>query len=48
MHDKLKIATVIPPHVNPVSSYKNLLKVYSYIAKNFNAEISVFVDKILP
>lgn len=48
MPGRLKIATVIPPHVNPVSSYNSLLKVYSYIAKNFDAEITVFADKKLP
>ena len=44
---KLKIATVIPPHVNLNSSYFNLAKVYSYIVKNYNAEITVFVDNKL-
>ena len=44
---RLKIATVIPPHVNLHSSYLNLAKVYSHIAKNYEAEMTVFVDKKL-
>lgn len=42
---KLRIATVIPPHVNLNSSYLNLAKVYSLIVRKYNAEITVFVDK---
>ena len=42
---RLKIATVIPPHVNLSSSYLNLAKVYSHIVKNYDAEITVFIDK---
>lgn len=41
----LKIAAVIPPHVNLSSSYLNLAKVYSCITKKYNAEITVFVDR---
>jgi len=42
---KLRIAAVIPPHVNLDSSYLNLAKVYSRIARKYNAEITVFIDK---
>ena len=42
---KLKIATVIPPHVDLNSSYLNLAKVYSYIVKHYNADVTIFVDK---
>ena len=40
---KTRIASVIPPHVT-TQSFVNLSKVYSYISKKYNAEITVFVD----
>ncbi len=43
---KLRIATVIPPHVT-TQSHINLAKVYGYIARKYNAEITVFIDKKL-
>ncbi|MBI2101467.1 glycosyltransferase family 4 protein [Candidatus Woesearchaeota archaeon] len=40
---KTRIASVIPPHVT-TQSFVNLSKVYSYISKKYNAEITVFAD----
>ena len=42
---KLKIAVVIPTHSNIHSSLNNLLKVYGYLIKNKNAEVTIFTDK---
>ncbi len=41
---KLRIATVIPPHVT-TQSHINLAKVYGHIAGKYNAEVTVFIDK---
>jgi glycosyltransferase involved in cell wall biosynthesis len=43
--EKLKVALVIPTHFNIHSSLNNLLKVYSYLIKNKNIEVTIFTDK---
>ena len=42
---KLKIAVVIPTHFDIHSSLKNLLKVYQYLMKTKNAEVTIFTDR---
>lgn len=42
---KLRIAVVIPTHFDIYSSLNNLLKVYRYLIKKKNAEVTIFTDK---
>ena len=42
---KLKVALVIPTHFDIHSSLNNLLKVYRYLIKNKNVEVTIFTDK---
>ena len=42
---KLKVAVVIPTHFDIHSSLNNLLKVYRYLIKNKNIEVTIFTDK---
>jgi len=42
---KLKVALVIPTHFDIHSSLNNLLKVYRYLIKNKNIEVTIFTDK---
>ncbi len=42
---KLKVAVVIPTHFDIHSSLNNLLKVYRYLIKNKNTEVTIFTDK---
>ena len=42
---KLKVALVMPTHFDVYSSLGNLLKVYSYLVKNKNTEVTIFTDK---
>lgn len=42
---KLRVALVIPTHFDVHSSLGNLLKVYSYLIKNKNVEVTIFTDK---
>src|SRR3989338_11505355 len=42
---KLKVAIVIPTHYDIHSSLANLLKVYRYLIKNKNIEVTIFTDK---
>ncbi len=42
---KLKVAIVIPTHFDIHSSLNNLLKVYRYLIKNRNIEVTIFTDK---
>ena len=42
---KLKVALVIPTHFDVYSSLGNLLKVYRYLIKNKNMEVTIFTDK---
>ena len=42
---KLKVAVVMPTHFDVHSSLNNLLKVYRYLIKNKNIEVTVFTDK---
>jgi len=42
---KLKVALVIPTHFDVYSSLGNLLKVYNYLVKSKNAEVTIFTDK---
>ena len=42
---KLRVALVIPTHFNIHSSLNNLLKVYRYMIKNRNVEVTIFTDK---
>src|SRR3989344_8526436 len=42
---KLKVAVVIPTHFDVYSSLGNLLKVYRYLIKNKNMEVTIFTDK---
>ena len=42
---KLKLAIVIPTHFDVLSSLNNLLKVYRYLIKNKNVEVTIFTDK---
>ena len=42
---KLKIAVVIPTQSNIKSSLHNLLKVYEYLIKKYNVEVTIFTDK---
>ena len=42
---KLKVAVVIPTHFDIYSSLNNLLKVYRYLIKNKNVEVTIFTDK---
>ncbi len=41
----LRIALVIPTHFDIHSSLNNLLKVYRYLIKNKNVEVTIFTDK---
>jgi len=41
----LKVAVVIPTHFDIHSSLNNLLKVYRYLIKNKNIEVTIFTDK---
>ena len=43
--EKLKVALVIPTHFDIYSSLNNLLKVYRYLIKNKNIEVTIFTDK---
>ncbi len=43
--EKLKVALVIPTHFDIHSSLNNLLKVYKYLIKNKNLEVTIFTDK---
>ena len=42
---KLKVALVIPTHFDIYSSLSNLLKVYRYLIKTRNIEVTIFTDK---
>lgn len=42
---KIKIAVVIPTQPNIKSSLHNLLKVYEYLIKKHNVEVTIFTDK---
>ncbi len=42
---KLKVAVVIPTHFDIHSSLNNLLKVYRYLIKNKDIEVTIFTDK---
>jgi len=42
---KLRVALVIPTHFDIHSSLNNLLKVYRYMIKNRNVEVTIFTDK---
>jgi len=42
---KLRVALVIPTHFNIHSSLNNLLKVYKYLIKTKNVEVTIFTDK---
>ena len=42
---KLKVALVIPTHFDIHSSLNNLLKVYRYLIRNKNLEVTIFTDK---
>ena len=42
---KLRIAVVIPTQPNIKSSLHNLLKVYGYLIKKYNVEVTLFTDK---
>ena len=42
---KLKVAVVMPTHFDVHSSLNNLLKVYRYLIKNKNIEVTIFTDK---
>ena len=41
---KLRVALVIPTHYDIDSSLNNLLKVYRYLIKNNNVEVTIFTD----
>ena len=43
--EKIKVALVIPTHFDIYSSLNNLLKVYRYLIKNKNVEVTIFTDK---
>ncbi|MBI2658443.1 glycosyltransferase family 4 protein [Candidatus Woesearchaeota archaeon] len=42
---KLKVAVVIPTHFDMHSSLANLLKVYGFLIKNRDVEVTIFTDK---
>ena len=42
---KLKVAVVMPTHYDINSSLNNLLKVYQYLIKNKNIDVTIFTDK---
>lgn len=42
---KLKVAVVIPTHSDIHSSLNNLLKVYRYLIKNKDIDVTIFTDK---
>lgn len=42
---KLKVAVVIPTHFDVHSSLANLLKVYRFLIKSRNVEVTIFTDK---
>ena len=42
---RIRVAIVIPTHYDIHSSLANLLKVYRYIIKNKNADVTIFTDK---
>lgn len=42
---KLRVAVVIPTHFDVHSSLNNLLKVYRYLIKNKNIEVTIFTDR---
>ena len=42
---KIKVAIVIPTHFDIYSSLSNLLKVYRYLIKKNNIEVTIFTDK---
>ena len=43
--EKVKVAVVMPTHFDIYSSLSNLLKVYRYLIKNKNIEVTIFTDK---
>lgn len=43
--EKLKVAVVMPTHFDIHSSLNNLLKIYRYLIKNKNIEVTIFTDK---
>ncbi len=42
---KLRVAVVIPTQPNVKSSLHNLLKVYEYLIRKYNIEVTIFTDK---
>jgi len=42
---KIQVAVVIPTHFDIHSSLNNLLKVYRFLIKNKNVEVTIFTDK---
>ena len=43
--ERLKVALVMPTHFDIYSSLNNYLKVYRYLIRNKNVEVTVFTDK---
>ena len=42
---KLKVAVVMPTHIDMHSSLNNFIKTYQYLIKNKNIEVTLFTDK---